>query len=57
MHQFQIRPILHNYRAPPTILLSNIWVRVVVWECGKGQTDRQMALANILPRLCLIRNV
>ena len=30
----------------------------VVWECGEGQTDTQMAMTiYILPRLCLKRNV
>jgi len=39
MHQLQIRPNVHNYRTPPTILPSYIRVRAVVWECAEGQTD------------------
>ena len=38
VHQLQIRSIMHNYRAPPTIPPSYIRVRAVVRECGKGQT-------------------
>ena len=26
--------------APPTIPLSYVWVRAVVWECDEGQTDK-----------------
>jgi len=51
MQRLQIRPIVHNYRALPTIPLSYIRVFAVVWECGEGQTDRhrdtQTAVANI----------
>ena len=31
---------MQNYRASPTIPLSYVQVRAVVWECGEGQTDR-----------------
>jgi len=45
VHWLQIRPIVHNYGAPPTTPQSYIWVhaRAVVWACGRGQTqtDRQ----------------
>jgi len=39
VHRLQIRQIVHNYRAPPTIPPSYIRVRAAVWECGEGQTD------------------
>jgi len=38
VHQLQICPIVHNYRAPHTILPTYIWVRAVVWEWSEGQT-------------------
>jgi len=38
---------LHNYRAPPTIPPTYIWVCAVVWDWGKGQTDKQTAMNNI----------
>jgi len=42
VHRLQIRPIVRNYGAPPTIPQSYIRVHAVVWECGEGQkTDRQ----------------
>jgi len=49
VHRLQISPIVHNYRAPPTIPPSYIWVRAVVWECIKGQIDThtQMAMTTI----------
>ena len=40
MHWLQIRPKLHNYRAPSTIPQSYIRVRAVVLACGDEQTDR-----------------
>jgi len=40
-HRLQIRSILHNDRAAPTIPPSYIRVRTVVWECGEGQIGRQ----------------
>ena len=39
IHRLQIRQIVHNYRAPPTISPSYIRVHAVVWECGDGQPD------------------
>jgi len=63
VHRLQIRPIVHNYRAPPSIPPSYIRVRAAVWECGEGQTDRhtdiQTAVATIhfASRLCLTRHV
>jgi len=27
--------------STPTILLSYVWVRAVVWVCGRGQTHTQ----------------
>ena len=58
MHGLQIRPTVHNYRAPPTIPQSYIRVRAVMWECGEGQADTRKAVPIfILPRLCLTRNV
>jgi len=47
VHRLQIRRIVHNYRAPPTIPSTNIWVHAVVWECSKGQTNTQTAVTNI----------
>jgi len=51
VHRLQIRPIMHNQRAPTTIPPTYIRVRAVVWECGEGQTNRQTdtqtALTNI----------
>jgi len=41
VHRLQIRPVVHNQGAPPTIPSSYIWVRALVWECGEGQTDTQ----------------
>ena len=41
MHQLQICPTVHKYRAPPTIVANYIRVCAVVWECGRGQTDIQ----------------
>jgi len=43
VHRSQIRPIVHNHRAPPTIP-SYIRVCTVVWARGEGQThtDTQM---------------
>jgi len=41
VHRLQICPIVHNYRAPPTIPPCYIRVRAVVWECGEGHTHRQ----------------
>jgi len=41
VHRLQIRPIVHNKKAPAAILPSYICIRAVVWECGEGQTDRQ----------------
>ena len=40
VHRLQIRPTVLKQTAPPTILLSCIRVRAVVWECGEGQTHR-----------------
>jgi len=42
VHRLQICPIVHNWTAPSTTPPSYIWVRAVVWECGEGQTDRQL---------------
>jgi len=39
VHRLQIRTILHNWRATPTIPLSYIRDHAVVWECGKGHAD------------------
>jgi len=41
----------------PTIPPSYIWIRTVVWECGKGQTHRQLWPIYISPWLCLTWNV
>ena len=60
VHRLQIRPIVHNYRAPPTTPPSYIQVRAVVWECGEGQTHRHTDRRDqyaISPRLSLARNV
>jgi len=44
--------------APITIPPSYFRVRVVVWECGEGQTDRHTDGRGqyISPRLCFMRN-
>jgi len=49
MHQLQIRPIVHNYRASPNIPPTYIRVRAVVWASGQGHTHThtQTALTNI----------
>ena len=39
VHQLQSRPIVHNQGASPTTTPSYIRVCVVVWACGRGQTD------------------
>ena len=39
-HRLQIRPIVHSYSESPTIPPCYIRVRVVIWECGEGQTNR-----------------
>jgi len=41
VHRLQIRAIVHNYGVVPTTHPSYIWVRAVVWTCGRGQTDTQ----------------
>jgi len=38
VHWLQIRPIVHNLGAPPTIPPNYIWFCVVVQECSDGQT-------------------
>jgi len=40
VHQLQIRPTVHNYRAPPTIFPTYVRVHTVLWECSERQTDR-----------------
>ena len=45
VHQLQIRPIVHN--GTKLQVPSCIRVRVVVWECGEGQTDTQAAVTTI----------
>jgi len=40
VHRLQIRPVVHNYGAPPTTPASYMLVRAVVWACGRGQTNR-----------------
>jgi len=57
VHRLQICPIVHNYRASPTIPPSYIRICAVVWECGKGETHRRAWPIYILPRLRLTRNV
>ena len=47
MHRLQICLIVHNYRVPPTIPPSYIWVRAVVCICSEGQTDTQTRMTNI----------
>ena len=47
VHRLQIRPIVHNYRASPTIPPLYIRFHAVVWQCGEGQTDTQTAVTNI----------
>jgi len=50
VHQLQVCSIVHNYGTPAIILQSYIRVCAVLWECGKGQTNRknkQMAMTNI----------
>jgi len=47
MHRLQIRLIVHNKKASPTIPSSYIRVHAVVWECSEGQTDTETAVANI----------
>jgi len=56
VHRFQICPIVHSQRAPPTIPPSYSRVRAVVWECSEGQhththththTNTQTVVANI----------
>jgi len=42
-----ICPIVHTWRALPTISPSYIWVRAVVWECSEGQTDTQTVVTSI----------
>jgi len=34
------QPNSAQLEGTPTVPSSNMWVRVVVWECGEGQTDR-----------------
>jgi len=41
VQRLQIRPIVHNKTASPTIARSCIRVRAAVWECGDGQIDTQ----------------
>ena len=62
VHRLQIRPIVHNYGASPTTLPSYILVRVIVWACGRGQTDRHTDVRDHWPQyisrgLRLTRNV
>ena len=43
VYRLQIRPIVHNQRAPlpfPEVTFGSVPVRIVAWECGEGQTDR-----------------
>jgi len=40
VHQLQVHPIVHKWRAPPTFPQTYIRVHAVMLECGKGQTDR-----------------
>jgi len=40
-------PNTAQLKGTPTIPPSYIEVCAVVWECGKGQTDTQTAVANI----------
>ena len=46
VHQLQIRPIVHNYRAPLAIPPSYIQVHAVVLECGEEQTYTQTHMTN-----------
>jgi len=39
VQRLQIRPTLHNQRAPHTIPQSYIRVRAVVWACDEGLTN------------------
>jgi len=57
VHRLQIRPIVHNLRAPPTIPPSYIRLRAVLWECGEGQTHRRFWPLYISRRIRLMRNV
>ena len=61
VHRLQIRPIMHNYKEPPTIPPTYTRVRAVVWECGERQTDtqphRQPRPVYISPRLRLTREM
>jgi len=57
VHRLQIRQIVHNQWAPPTMPQSYIRIRAVAWECGEGQTHRRRWPIYISPRLCLTRNV
>jgi len=62
MHQFQIRPIVHN-KGHPIPFPSYIRIRAIVWACGPGQTDRHTQRQTrawrqyISHHLRLIRNV
>jgi len=47
VHRLQIRPIVHDWRAPPTIPPSYVRVHAVVWEWGRRQTDTQTATTTI----------
>jgi len=42
-----IRPIVHNWTAPPIIPPTYIRVHAVVSECSDGQTDTQVAATTI----------
>jgi len=47
VHQLQICPTVHNWRAPPTIPPSYVRVHAVVWKWGRGQTDTETATTTI----------
>ena len=48
VHRLQIRPKVHNWASPtlPQVISGSVQY-AVVWECGDGQTDTQMAVANV----------
>jgi len=42
VHRLQVRPVVPaQIGASPTTPPSYIWVRAIVWACGRGQTDTQ----------------
>ena len=47
IHQTENPPNTAQLEDTPTIPLSYIWLRAVVWKCSEGQTDTHMHVANI----------